>query len=61
MTVELDRERLYRPRKIETVNIYRRNIGASPSGKAPAFGAGIRRFESYIPLLIFLYELVGSL
>ena len=27
----------------------RHSFGASPSGKAPAFGAGIRRFESYRP------------
>ncbi len=28
---------------------YFKSIGASPSGKAPAFGAGIRRFESFRP------------
>ena len=28
-------------------------IGASPSGKAPVFGVGIRRFESYRPSQIF--------
>ncbi len=28
---------------------YKRGIGASPSGKAPVFGAGIRRFESSRP------------
>ena len=25
------------------------NVGASPSGKAPVFGSGIRRFESFRP------------
>lgn len=30
---------------------YFKRIGASPSGKAPAFGAGIRRFESFRPSL----------
>lgn len=28
---------------------YLNSIGASPSGKAPVFGAGIRRFESFRP------------
>lgn len=28
---------------------YKKNIGASPSGKAPVFGAGTRRFESFRP------------
>ena len=31
-----------------------RFVGESPSGKAPAFGAGIRRFESCLPSQFFL-------
>jgi hypothetical protein len=30
------------------------HTGASPSGKAPAFDAGIRRFESCRPSQVFL-------
>ena len=32
----------------------RAHTGASPSGKAPAFDAGIRRFESCRPSQVFL-------
>ncbi len=37
--------------RLQTLRVRRvpRGVGAWPSGKAPAFGAGIRRFESFRP------------
>ncbi len=34
--------------------------GRSPSGKAPAFGAGIRRFESFPPSQFSAQELAAK-
>ena len=32
------------------------DVGASPSGKAPVFGSGIRRFESFRPSQFHLFD-----
>ena len=32
------------------------DVGASPSGKAPVFGSGIRRFESFRPSQFSKYD-----
>jgi hypothetical protein len=38
----------YRPQVLSFAKIFK-FTGESPSGKAAAFGAAIRRFESYLP------------
>ncbi len=40
-------------RRVCSVTVRFLNVGASPSGKAPVFGTGIRRFESSRPSQFF--------
>ena len=37
------------------IGYVRRSVGVSPSGKAPVFGIGIPRFESWHPSHFFFY------
>ena len=40
------------------IGYVRRSVGVSPSGKAPVFGIGIPRFESWHPSHFFLYSVI---